>query len=460
VEGKVTQTVITHNAAYQADDLDAYDSECDETSTAKAVLMANLSSYGSDVLSEIVDHSENKIHSDNNIISYAEYLLETQNADVKDTNSPTQQDAMILSFANFEKEINSLKQSLSEQLKEKESLTTTFNVLKNESKEKEAKNYDKEIALEKKVKELDNIVYKAQQIRPMLYDGNVIAKETNVISIDDSKETLMLEEESRSKMLLKQKLSAEQAFWLKSSPSSEEPSTSSTQVKTNVPKELPKVSLVYTSLKQLKYHLVGFDKVVKERTTSTTITKGMWGFEHTKAVFINEIIPFLKTLKDTFNNFDQCFLDEITKVQIAFNQIEEAVEQYCLETKNFEFKKKQFLIENDRLLDQIISQDIVNIVVNSSENSNTFVNVIDFVNYVEKCNECLELEAELIKQHNMVEKNKYNKLSKSFSKLKQHCISLELAMQLNKEIFRKNNKSVNQTEPTFDQFFEANNLKA
>ncbi|GJX69457.1 hypothetical protein Tco_0305184 [Tanacetum coccineum] len=51
-EGPVTQSVITHNAAYQADDLDAYDSDCDEISTAQVVLMANLSSYGSDVLSE------------------------------------------------------------------------------------------------------------------------------------------------------------------------------------------------------------------------------------------------------------------------------------------------------------------------------------------------------------------------------------------------------------------------
>ncbi|GKF66931.1 hypothetical protein Tco_0193448, partial [Tanacetum coccineum] len=51
-EGPVTQTVITHNATYQADDLDAYDSDCDDFSTAKAILMANLSSYGSDVLSE------------------------------------------------------------------------------------------------------------------------------------------------------------------------------------------------------------------------------------------------------------------------------------------------------------------------------------------------------------------------------------------------------------------------
>ncbi|GJT46286.1 hypothetical protein Tco_0955001 [Tanacetum coccineum] len=150
---------------------------------AKAVLMANLSSYGSDVLSE--------------------YLLKTQNAAVQDINSSAQQDAMILSV---------------------------FEHLSNQ--EKEAKNIDKEIALEKKVKELDNIVCKmgqsaqtvhmltkpqvfydnnlkqalgfqnsfylkkAQQIRPMLYDGSVIAKETNVILFADSEETLMLEEES------------------------------------------------------------------------------------------------------------------------------------------------------------------------------------------------------------------------------------------------------------------------
>nr|GEY36615.1 hypothetical protein [Tanacetum cinerariifolium] len=51
-EGRVTQTVITHNAAYQAD-LDAYDSNYDDFSTAKAVLMANFSSYGLDVLFEV-----------------------------------------------------------------------------------------------------------------------------------------------------------------------------------------------------------------------------------------------------------------------------------------------------------------------------------------------------------------------------------------------------------------------
>ncbi|GJW90630.1 uncharacterized mitochondrial protein-like protein [Tanacetum coccineum] len=64
-EGQATQTVITHNAAYQADDLDAYDSNCDELNTAKVALMANLSHYGSDALAEV--HNPDNV--DNNMIN-------------------------------------------------------------------------------------------------------------------------------------------------------------------------------------------------------------------------------------------------------------------------------------------------------------------------------------------------------------------------------------------------------
>nr|GEU78461.1 hypothetical protein [Tanacetum cinerariifolium] len=136
------------------------------------------------------------------------------------------------------------------------------------------------------------------------------------------------------------------------------------------------------------------------------------------------------------------------------------------ETNNALNFQRKFLIKNDRLLDQIISQNIVNIVVNSSLDINTSVNVKsfvamnDYVNYVEMCTKYLELEAELIKQHNMVRKDEYNTLSKRFSKLEQHCLSFELAMQLNKENLQKKNTFVNQTEPLFDQLFELNNLKA
>nr|GFB11003.1 hypothetical protein [Tanacetum cinerariifolium] len=40
-ESSTNQYVVTTNAAYQADDLDAYDSDCDELNSAKVALMAN-----------------------------------------------------------------------------------------------------------------------------------------------------------------------------------------------------------------------------------------------------------------------------------------------------------------------------------------------------------------------------------------------------------------------------------
>ncbi|GJY59796.1 retrovirus-related pol polyprotein from transposon TNT 1-94 [Tanacetum coccineum] len=43
--GQVVQITIPQNVAFQTDDLDAYDSDCDDISSAKAVLTANLSSY-------------------------------------------------------------------------------------------------------------------------------------------------------------------------------------------------------------------------------------------------------------------------------------------------------------------------------------------------------------------------------------------------------------------------------
>ncbi|GJS64595.1 hypothetical protein Tco_0679159 [Tanacetum coccineum] len=111
------------HAAFQTEDLDTYDSDCDDLSSAQAILMANISNYGSDVISTVpnsktylndmdnqsvhalkdfeqspvIDFTNNEISSDSNIISYSQYLQETQHATVQDTNLQTQQDSMILS---------------------------------------------------------------------------------------------------------------------------------------------------------------------------------------------------------------------------------------------------------------------------------------------------------------------------------------------------------------------------
>ncbi|GJR92490.1 hypothetical protein Tco_0264664 [Tanacetum coccineum] len=268
---------------------------------------------------------------------------------------------------------------------------------------------------------------KAQRIQPTLYDGSVIAKKHDVISVIDDEETLILEEESRSKMLNKQndpisikqkinispidysklnkisedfgkrfvtqkELSTKQAFWLNHSNYISDTSVKShTPVRIEAPSELPKVSLVNESLKKLKYHLASFDKVVKKRTTPDAITEGAWGFEHTKACFLTEIILFLKVLKDTFNAFDKTLLDEITEVQTVFNQIEAAVDQCS---------------------NQIMSQEIVHIAVN-------YVDTLDVSkSCVDACNKCLELETELLKKKDLIEKDVYDKLFKTQSQEK------------------------------------------
>ncbi|GKC96947.1 hypothetical protein Tco_1162389 [Tanacetum coccineum] len=46
-------TIIPNNVAFQTEDLDTYDFDCDDISNAQAVLMANISNYGSDVISEV-----------------------------------------------------------------------------------------------------------------------------------------------------------------------------------------------------------------------------------------------------------------------------------------------------------------------------------------------------------------------------------------------------------------------
>ncbi|GKC70229.1 retrovirus-related pol polyprotein from transposon TNT 1-94 [Tanacetum coccineum] len=57
LNGQAVQTIIPNNVAFQPEDLDTYDSDCDNISNAKAILMANISNYGFGVISE-VPHSE------------------------------------------------------------------------------------------------------------------------------------------------------------------------------------------------------------------------------------------------------------------------------------------------------------------------------------------------------------------------------------------------------------------
>nr|GEW71074.1 hypothetical protein [Tanacetum cinerariifolium] len=263
----------------------------------------------------------------------------------------------------------------------------------NLAEKEESKNIDRELALEKQVKELNNIVFKRMQTdEPNLYGTTIV----------------------------------------------------------EVPKELPKVSMVNSCLKKLKFHLANFDMVVKERTTATAITEGTWGFEHTKACFCDDIIPFVKSLKELFTSFDLCLIDEVTEVQNVFTQMELTVEQHCEEKTKVQIKMKNVLQENDRLLTQALSVEIVNIVVHENMKS-VCLNVT-------ACARCVTTESEL--KTDFLKKECYDTLLQKYHTLEKHCITLEANNQTNTEIFHRDTWSSQKSAPTFAELFEINNLKA
>nr|GFB28370.1 hypothetical protein [Tanacetum cinerariifolium] len=184
-EAQTTHNVITNNAAYQADDLDAYDSDCDEINSAKIALMVNLSNYGSDDLAEVHNQdnvTHNVINQDvhamplseqSNIVNQSETEITINctkiNLDNKNVNETLtaelerykDQVRILKKGNNVDKvsdscvqsvKIDNLKQTLSEHLKEKESLIQMVTLLKNDFQKEESRNIDRELALEMQIK--------------------------------------------------------------------------------------------------------------------------------------------------------------------------------------------------------------------------------------------------------------------------------------------------------------------
>ncbi|GJW00563.1 uncharacterized mitochondrial protein-like protein [Tanacetum coccineum] len=144
--------------------------------------------------SNVVNHSETKITNDSNIIPYSQYVIESQQTAVQNSNSSAQQDALILSVIEqlkTQEQVKVLKEGQNVDLRSNDNVSDSSAQSKEESR-----NIDREIALEKMIKQLDNIVfkrdhpYKHSAVGTKPYDGNVIDK-TNAIVIPDSEETLI-----------------------------------------------------------------------------------------------------------------------------------------------------------------------------------------------------------------------------------------------------------------------------
>ncbi|GJS61859.1 retrovirus-related pol polyprotein from transposon TNT 1-94 [Tanacetum coccineum] len=293
--------------------------------------------------------------------------------------------------------------------------------LKKESKQKEDRYLDEIIDLQKKKKALDNVVYKmelAEECRLKMLakqnDPNLKDKKVNIALVDSVALNKLFDHFAKHFVSQKQ-LSPEQAFWVPVSSKPSEP-----VFKKEIPRKLPPISLVKDS-----FH--------KERS---------WAFE-------KDVKPFAQTLKEYFHMFEHGLNKELKDMKDVFNQMETEVAKCSIDKKCFEIEKNELILEHERLLEYIICLDVKNVVMHANvhnvvsmnnnclDNDNlaleflkmendrliellishdlvhTHVNTLATINdyksmkqsFLDEYKENLELHTELAKKNDMVEKN-------------------------------------------------------
>ncbi|GJW22959.1 hypothetical protein Tco_0033581 [Tanacetum coccineum] len=315
---------------------------------------------------------------------------------------------------------------------------------------------------------------RAKQAQSALYNGHVLVTTNHTPTvIHDSEDTRELAEITRNRMLLKMQsplcmenkvriappppdyskenflatfapqrnLTPEQIFWSiddnnrkKAETLAPKPISALTVYPPNtpvklVPRILPTKSQVKINLYVLTQLFTEFDKTCKTRITPTGITEGERGFEQTKRCYLTEVIPFFKTLKEHFVGVQTALFKEVKEMEEIFDQMNNEVDKNTVDKQCAEIEKKNLLIENENLIVNCLSTQLL---------------------YDVEKSRCLDLEADVSKVHDE---------SKLISKLEGECLNLQLKYQHLQESFDNNKSHTVQEAPDFNSFFKIKNLE-
>ncbi|GJV74933.1 hypothetical protein Tco_1506517 [Tanacetum coccineum] len=305
---------------------------------------------------------------------------------------------------------------------------------------------------------------RAKQVQPALYNGHEIIKTNHVPAIvHNSEDTLEIAEITRKKMNDKMKdpecvkkkvkiaphdylkenylatftpqkqLTPEQIFWSKDLTKMKaeallEQTTTSRPIKalmmyppntptTLIPRVLPTKSQVKNNIFALIQLFLEFEKTCKKRITPTGLTEGERGFEQTKECYLIEVIPFFKTLKEYFEGIQKALTKEIKEIKEIFEELEAEVDQNVVNRKHDKIERKNLLIANDNLIADCLSKEVFYIATNSEITVSIFTEM--HAAYIVDQAHCLELEAELSKLLDKVQKDDHTDLVKHFPILRQ-----------------------------------------
>nr|GFA05933.1 integrase, catalytic region, zinc finger, CCHC-type, peptidase aspartic, catalytic [Tanacetum cinerariifolium] len=323
------------------------------------------------------------------------------------------------SFNEYTRKINDLNQTISEMQKELFAHQETISIMSQQKeaqikfyKTREDKEIDKIIALENKVKVLDNIVYKtgqsvqtmnmlnrncktsfakpeflkkAQRANPRLYDierSKMAHTPVNNENLKESfkKQTTLLEKRMDKSILWDQKC--------KSS------------------KELFKIKKGVDTI---------FDGV--ERCKQTIAKRTYFG--HIDPFIQNTIeenfCPQIRSINADLEKFHLCLKEEMLADLRYFNSFELEVDSL---KSQLETQKTQFLNEIDRLSREYYYADHLNVILGVYTELDEVTNLhCDYLETLDKC-ECLKKEF-----------SKSKMMSKSFEALQKHAINLEIDLQ-------------------------------
>nr|GEZ66096.1 Gag-Pol polyprotein [Tanacetum cinerariifolium] len=325
-------------------------------------------------------------------------------------------DNLIISITNRSSTIFELNKQLSEEKSTVSFLLEEKKRLKSDFKICEEKLLDKQILLEKRIKELNNIVLKtgqsiqtihmlspkpnlfyhtehkmaldyqnpfylkqAQKKQQSLNDGKVLLEKHDPPVVHDSEETLQLAQESREKMKQMNKeikpanytkinhlsgvfvpqkaLSREELYFSNNS------KTANVSKSFLIPNEdlsddtTPSVARKF--LNEVKSTIVTLQRVIKQRITIKTHSWASSAHQELHKIVREEIFPIVNQVDARLQNFEIQFLKEAAKFVGDFKSLEKEADDSL-------DKHKALELEIERLLKAVVSQDIMIIVQNES----------------------------------------------------------------------------------------------
>ncbi|GJR93722.1 hypothetical protein Tco_0265896 [Tanacetum coccineum] len=214
------------------------------------------------------------------------------------------------------------------------------------------------------------------------------------------------------------------------------------------------------------------EEALKKQTTTSRPIKALTVYPpNTPAMLVPRVLPTKCQVKISIFALIQLFLEfektckkRITPTGLTkgerdiFEELEAEVDQNVVNRKHDEIERKNLLIANDNLIVDCLSKEVFYIATNSKLIVSRFTEMHEAHTIVQT--RCLELEAELSKLRDKVQKDNHTELVKRSSNLEFNHLNLQLQYQDLKESFGNNPSSPTRNTPDFDSVFVIKKVKA